>query len=253
MSFPTPARPLREETIALKVVLAICLALLAVSVGVGIVYDGVLIKLLDDPSEGGAENYPSYYGAISYCGVAGWTVGAALALFAASIAGARSAVGRFLACAGAFTVLLALDDLFRLHEHVGFALPLGEQLILLAYGVLALAMVWASRDVILRDTPVAVLGLAALLLGGSGFIDATHLNVPKAFFVEDALKFLGIFVWAAYLGMVARRVCLGGGPLRPSEAAGPGATPSAPVPRQRRLSRDPHARPAPNPRGAPSP
>jgi hypothetical protein len=199
-----------KETSSLRVILGLCILTLAIAALLGAIFHGTTTKLIDDPSEGGAENYPAWEGAISYFGVMAWTIGAALAVNGATVAGLRNPAGRFLLRAGILTAVMGLDDLFRFHEHVGFLIPEGEQLCQLIYGVAGIAIVWTSRDFLLRYTPVIVLIGAAAGLGGSAFVDSSHFYVPKAFFVEDALKFIGIVLWAAYLGIIAHRICLAG-------------------------------------------
>jgi len=153
-------------------------------------------------------DYPDWVGALSHLGVLAWAAAASVALLGASIA-APGEARRFLTRAGLLTVVLAFDDLFQGHENVGGLLFYSGELVIFAlYGLAIVLMVSGSRRYIRESTPVAVLAVAAVLLGFSQLIDRfTYL--PARLLLEDGSKFLGVLAWLLYLAIVARRECAG--------------------------------------------
>lgn len=149
-----------------------------------------------DPTQIG--RVPFYAGYLSSLGVLAWTTGAAVALFAASAA-ESPASRRFLVYFGCFTALLALDDLFLLHENA----PWNEKATFLAYLLAALAG-WLLFRAEFR-TPAgrfATAAACALLL--SLVIDRLQHPLQARIggariLLEDGAKFFGAVCWAVFL------------------------------------------------------
>lgn len=147
-----------------------------------------------------------WVGLLSNVGVVLWTAAATICFLGAVLLGdrgaARDRVGCVRAC-GALTALLALDDLFLLHEGV---LPrvtgLPELLFVSAYPLLVLALVARYAPVLLQGDWLLALIAGALLAASLG-IDAV-LAAQRRAFVEDAFKLAGILVWLVFLARALR-------------------------------------------------
>lgn len=160
--------------------------------------------------------------------------------------------GAFLLSAGAFSGLLALDDLLLIHDGYLMHFHVSEVVTLGAYGMYFLGhLVVFRREILTRE--YGLLALALLLLGGSAGIDVLGGDTPIWGYTEDSLKFLGLCTWTAFHCRVAwlsvrpesrHAGDLGSGPrsLAPHPVAGPQAAttsqPSAPTIASRRVARD---------------
>ncbi len=198
---PAPARPTRSALRSTCThVLAPALAVLGVALLAGGQAGLAPQHLLRDPLAD--LGVPAVTGALSWLGVLAMAGTAALLAGAAAVCGRTRPGGddgRFLASSAAAVALLCLDDAFQLHEtllpHVGVP----ELLAYAAYACGAMAYLGRWRRHLLHRTEVAVLGLAAALLGGSLLVDLLALEVSAgSTIVEDVPKLLGIATLAAY-------------------------------------------------------
>jgi hypothetical protein len=141
-------------------------------------------------------------GLLSYAGVlVAWGAGSACVLAGAFVARARGWRPALpLLAVGAGTAYVALDDLFRLQEHVYPLLDVGKDSVFIGYIVLALGFVW-YRDVFRHhEWPLAALVFA--LLGTSVVLDASgNLHEGAA-----CLELFGLAFLATYLLRFAARV-----------------------------------------------
>lgn len=143
----------------------------------------------------------SYAGLLSNAGVLALWGAAGCAAACAHLTGS----GLPTALAGA-TALLALDDMFLLHD-MTFVAVAPEEAVYLTYGLVALTGGWLLRDR-LRPTSWPLLAGAALLLAASSLVDVA---LPGHNVLEDGvLKLPGILLWSAFVAgtslRVARRV-----------------------------------------------
>ncbi len=143
---------------------------------------------------------PPYLGALSQFGVLGWTAGAAACLVAWFVLSHhRDADTRnFFAWGGILTAVLALDDLFQVHENASQLPSVSEPLVLAAYplGILGFLVKFRRSEPMRR----ARMPLAAsiLFLAGSMALDRIPEDVLWGHpFWEDGAKLLGIAGWAA--------------------------------------------------------
>lgn len=148
-----------------------------------------------------AGGLPTYAGLISGLGNVLWVTTAGICLFAywqARSAGEVLDGARYLLAIGLLTAVLGLDDLYQLHERIApRVLRIPEQVVLGSYGV-ALAGIFARfRRVLLSEADVLLAG-ALVGLGGSLVVDLLAPNRGWYYLVEDGLKFVGIFLWAAF-------------------------------------------------------
>ena len=143
-------------------------------------------------------------GVQSTVGVLVWCGAAAICLFSGATlrgAGDSRTMRRFFACSGAITLMLALDDLFLVHDDLAERyLRLGEKPVLLVYAALVGGYVISFRRVIL-GSDCTLLVLAFLFFGLSLAVDFFQRRwlSPWRIFAEDGCKLLGIVSWSGYL------------------------------------------------------
>ena len=155
-------------------------------------------------------------GALSNIGILLWCATASACLLTAGVLRATSekaATRRFVFFAGLFTTVLMLDDLFLFHETIAPRhLGLPENIVLLAYGLLAVALLAFHRRLIARSA-YGILGIGLTCFAGSILIDRLHRVglMPRmgfvspqdlSFLLEDGFKLLGIAGWFGYYGWV---------------------------------------------------
>ena len=154
---------------------------------------------------------PNYFGAIDHAEVLLMSGAAWIALFTATLKRDRSVL--FLALGGALSGLLALDNLYMLHESA-WRFHLNEQVIFSLYGVLLLLTVFTSFREFLQ-TPFVLLGVGAALFAAAVLVDAIPPGIlPLPTGIEDSLELVGTCFWSAYFVkcswdvLVARRAIL---------------------------------------------
>lgn len=146
---------------------------------------------------------PPYYGALSSLGALIWAAGAVACFFGATIMSRRSrdrAWMGFLLALGSLTTLLALDDLFMLHEVVlPRLLGVRQRFIVVGYVVLAGLFLIRHRKLIFQtEYPllVAALGFFSVSVLSDGV--QTRVDLPFHYGIEDGGKLLGILGWTVY-------------------------------------------------------
>lgn len=149
-------------------------------------------------------------GAASNLGVLAWTATAAVCLFTAMLLHGRRdrrEFARWMLAAGLLTCLLALDDLFLLHESLlPEALGIPQPAVLAAY-VAAVGLFLLRFRAPMERTDRTLLGLALAFFAASVAAD----QLPGAWFrasgwlylLEDGCKLLGIAGWSGYFLSVA--------------------------------------------------
>lgn len=144
---------------------------------------------------------PFYIGFFSQIGIFFWVASVSICLFSARILSKRkknSPFRNFLFFSGLLTLLLALDDIFLLHEEV-FPDYLGvpEKVVFASYGVLVLFLLVKFYKTILR-TDFIVLAMAFFFFGFSVISDFLTIPGLNQFLVEDSAKMVGIVSWFFY-------------------------------------------------------
>ena len=165
-----------------------------------------LSSLVLDP--GYVAGQPWYTGAISNLGILIWATGIALAGAGAWVAHriGRMSAARFLAAGVLATLILLLDDVFRVHSGPLARLVGSKTLAQLI--VVSPVMVWLG--VFRRD----ILRTRSILLGAALGAMACSVAVDVLFdpggdtglLLEDGLKFLGILAWAQYFALTSRDI-----------------------------------------------
>jgi hypothetical protein len=157
-----------------------------------------------------------FLGAVSTVGGMLWVSATAIALFSGRLLVRSQWVreGKFLIYFGLLSLLLAIDDIFQLHEKVLGQIPnLGQPLYLALYGGLALVFLYTQRGLIKGDhwlTFLAAIGFLAIsaitdnlkdqslheiLLGSVG---AEKTFERFLYLLEDTAKLIGILLWLVY-------------------------------------------------------
>lgn len=156
---------------------------------------------------------PVYTGGLAATGVGLWVAAAAVALFSTLGQPWRNKrLGELVVVLGLLSVVLALDDQFRLHEDVLPALGLPEETAYVAYA-LALALVRA-RDAVLQRADTTAFVLAVVLLAMSVGVDLVQqplqdrlgLTGGARVYLEDGLKLCGAAVWLRWVAALSRDV-----------------------------------------------
>lgn len=166
---------------------------------------------------------PFYRGALSNLGILLWWGAANVYAFAAYLAHPR-ALGSgphraFLTYMALFTGLLALDDLFMIHEEIlPVRLGVPEAGMYALYGALAAGLVWFVHE--LMTTDFMVLGLAFAFFALSvvfdqGLLRQFGLPALVSLLAEDLSKMLGIALWFAFALRTAKQAL-----ARPRRRAG---------------------------------
>ena len=151
---------------------------------------------------------PWYTGAISNLGILVWTSGIAFAGAGAWVAHriGRSSAARFLAFGALATLVLVLDDAFRLHTGPLEAL-VGSKTAAQALVILPV-LVWvvtSHRDI--SRTRSFLLFAALGSLAGSVLVDMVYApGGDGELLIEDGMKFLGILAWSQYFAITARDI-----------------------------------------------
>lgn len=182
----------------------------------------VLVLTVDPAAEVGLA---PYVGVFSYIGILAMWSGATVAVFTALLPG-RYEMRPFLLSLGLIMALLALDDLFLIHEEIGreLAIAVGspedrslwEAPVFLMYGIIVLAWLWQFRTRILRTPWLLLLG-GLVALGISVTIDIGEFVFPDLAeatpwmgttiaMVEDLAKLGGLFLFMAYTVVIGRHV-----------------------------------------------
>jgi hypothetical protein len=145
-------------------------------------------------------NAPFYLGFFSNLGIMVWSAAFTICFYGAyRVVGISAMRNReFLMVSGLITFLMALDDLFQLHELVFPAyFNISDNMVYLTYiNIYLIYFIRYKRELLNSD--FMALGLAFFLLGLSTIIDLLPLPMPKDTFLEDAIKLLGAVTWLVY-------------------------------------------------------
>jgi hypothetical protein len=174
------------------------LAVLALLVAFAAVHDVTARELARDPLSVAGER--PYIGALSQFGILAWAAGAAACLVAWLVLRHHpdAVTRRFFAWGGVLTAVLALDDLFQVHENAAQLPGLSEPLLLAAYPAALVIFLAAFRHSEALHRVAPLMAASLVLLAASMALD----RIPEEILVghpfwEDGAKFLGTAGWAA--------------------------------------------------------
>ena len=193
---------LRSVTPVLAAVVASVVVGYAILIAADVLYDVNPSALLRDPvAEFGI---PLFAGFFSYVGEGLLCATAAITLFVGILVRQSRHLFFFV---GSFTALLAIDDLFLLHERVVPYFGVPELAFIALHGVLALVtFILLFRHVGLYESAGMALALGPLAISilTDVFVDSEIIVLPvvdvtiRRIVVEDLSKFVGWAAWFAY-------------------------------------------------------
>ncbi len=152
-------------------------------------------------------------GALSAFGVILWWFTVSVCLFTFALArslGMSRSVRLFLLTSGLFTLLLAIDDQFLIHDDLASRyLGMREREVMAIYLLIAALYVIVNRAVIRRSEWI-ILAAALVFFGSSIAFDylvqmtmtsseSIGIGLDWGMLIEDGLKLMGIAGWSAYL------------------------------------------------------
>ena len=165
-----------------------------------------LAALVRDPAA--IARHPFYYGFFSNLGVVLWAAcGGFLVLGSVALWTRRGRTPHacFLACFACTTWMLALDDLYMVHEDAyRQLLPGPEEVPLAAYAAVLFAGLFAFRRLIWQSDWLP-LAFALGFFAASILADVILDQGPLQHYLEDAAKLLGIIAWVHYFGVETLR------------------------------------------------
>ena len=210
-SLPEKQRPSvsRRDVRIIALTLAGALTLLALLLALAVTSGMEPWKLFADATSVANNNPLS--SAISSLSIMSWTAAAAVTLLAGAVAVTHQAQAesRFLVFFGAWSLLLAVDDQFLLHEWYVPMLPFGGQsLYVVGYGIVFIGFVLTQWATLQRQSPLLFATAVAFLLGSVCFdtaADAFGFKPVWAGPTEDSLKFLGVVLWLSYAVSISWR------------------------------------------------
>jgi len=157
---------------------------------------------------------PSYIGLASNLGVLFWCASASILIFASVVLRRKGIVGKnasFLLAFGLITALLAIDDLFMVHEAVGDLFEstfgsdnVGEGIAFAIYIFLFLFFTFKFIKVIFRTEYILFICFV-LILAVNLFLDLAPVDFSReiGLYVEEIIKFVAIINWLAYTSRTA--------------------------------------------------
>lgn len=159
-------------------------------------------RLTRDPAASLA--VPFYSGYFSQLGGIFWIASACFAFFTGIII--KNGSRKFMLFSGGFVLLLAIDDIFMLHDGLFPEMGINENVFYLTYAILTIVYFRLFYRTILKS-PFVLLLLAFGFLGLSVIIDL--LPVPGSinrYIFEDGFKMMGIISWMAYTFKTGKRL-----------------------------------------------
>jgi hypothetical protein len=163
-------------------------------------------RVLRDPAA--YMDFPFHIGLFSHLGVLGWWTAAAASLQAAFALEGDTRERRMMLWGGLLSAMLAIDDLFMVHDSVmPHHLGVPEMPVLAAIGVAGLVYLWRFRALHAQVAPVLLAVCFVLFAFGLG-VDV--VRGPRqderglGILLEDGSKLAGIGGWAAYHALLAR-------------------------------------------------
>lgn len=144
----------------------------------------------------------SWLGFVSSVGSWLWVSAAAISLFRASVQhGDEDGTRRFVLILGGFSLWLAIDDFFLIHDRY-----IAEGLLIPLYAIFLITLLLRHHERIARIDGMAFL-TAGAMLAMSAVVDSVQENLPVPYrvsqFFEEGFKFLGAAAWLYFCVRVA--------------------------------------------------
>ncbi|MBO1750941.1 hypothetical protein J4G33_03905 [Actinotalea sp. BY-33] len=175
-------------------VLILSVVLIGSTLAIGARLDLTTSQLMRDPATTFMAS--PFIGFLSQIGIFVWAGTAAIALFAAAsgVGPATRRLRALLAATGTLTLVLALDDLFLLHEAVLPMIGIPELVTFAGYGVACAAIALGFWREILACRRGLLL-MAGLFLGASVGLDLIDPAGIDPYLWEDGAKLVGLVAW----------------------------------------------------------
>lgn len=189
-----------------RLVIAILLTISAFLIGIVLLFHFLgeipFGNLTRDPSA--IMGAPFHTGILSQIGIFFWSASAAICMFTAKVISKYPdslKLKRFLIFSGLLTMLLALDDIFLLHESVFPYLGIHEKVVYATYAGLVLFYLIKFWPIIL-DTKYIFLVMALGFFALSVIFDKSSIPGIDPYLLEDGAKIVGIVSWLFYFFQV---------------------------------------------------
>lgn len=191
---------IRTHWRALTLIIGMALFFIGITLLLHVITDTPIGDLTRDPLA--TAELPFYVGFISQLGLIIWSACASVTLFSALMipdSAESRAMKFFLLGAGLFTVFLALDDAFLLHEELFPKFGISEILVYGVYFSLLALFLYTFRKIVIA-TPYIILLTALACFALSIGIDELPLETLgiNPFLLEDGFKLMGILAWCLY-------------------------------------------------------
>lgn len=179
-----------------------CLSLLGISFIVGTKYNIPFSQITGDPAL--TFNAHPFTGIISNIGILLWCATVCICLFSGIVLLKlkQDTEAKFLIGSSIISFILLIDDFFMFHDYIFYsfkAFKITQSITYAFYGILVLWYTISFVKLILNKTSYVILGIAFIFLGSSVFIDFFLKNETNLkYFIEDGLKFIGIFSWMLF-------------------------------------------------------
>jgi hypothetical protein len=179
----------------------LALALIAVGlfavIGLSSAYNAPAHDLTRDPAA--VMKGPYYIGLLSNWGIILWSAAAGVCLLAAWLVSERAPrVGTWLLASGLLTLLLAVDDMFMLHETVfPDVFGIHEKVVYVIYSLLGGAYLLYFLPQILRRHYLFLI-VSVFFLGLMVVSDSIGRWVETPTAIEDSFKYIAIVFWLVF-------------------------------------------------------
>ena len=193
-----PPRDVRGIALGVGAVLVVTAVAVAATFGLAVAFDVDFDALSRDPTT--VYKGPVYAGWFSNLVVLLWQVPATCALLTAAVLRStrRGGAPMFLA-AGLLTAVLAVDDLFLIHESLAEAIRLPQLVLPVVYGVAVGAFAWVFR----RGLGTGIVFLALALACWTGSVAVAVFANQHGQLVVSAAKFAGVGFWTLLIVRLA--------------------------------------------------
>jgi hypothetical protein len=144
--------------------------------------------------------FPVYIGFVSHLGIFLWSGTAGICYFCYfQLRRSQTDLAGFALHSALLITLLAIDDMFMLHEFVfPNYLSIPQKFVYLSYFLITAVYLFSYRKLIL-ETEILFLLAAFGCFGVSIVVDTTHsIEIPFDDLLEDGAKFVGIMFWSVY-------------------------------------------------------
>jgi hypothetical protein len=143
---------------------------------------------------------PLYTGFLSQIGIFFWSASTAVSMISAKVLSRHPESlksKRLLFDSGLLTLVLALDDVFLLHEAFFPYFGVPEEAVFVSYAGCMLFYLVRFYSIILK-TEYVLLGMALIFFGVSITLDLLEPHGIPPFLFEDGAKLVGIVSWLSY-------------------------------------------------------